>query len=470
MVIRGQSRRFAGSVLLSLPLSTLFAWALGSSAIGVPALTILVSVASDGTQGNEVSEFPAISGNGRFVAFTSNATNLVPGDTNSRDDVFVHDLQTGETTRVSVASDGTESSEGGGLPAISRNGRFVGFVAADTNLVPGDTNSAVDVFVHDRESGETTRVSVASDGTQGSASANHGQSGEPTISADGRFVAFESTFSNLVAGDTATCASLPNIAPGECPDVFVHDRQTGQTIIVSVASDGTQANDQSFAPAISADGRSVAFVSAASNLVAGDTNAFLDVFVHDLQTGETSRVSLASDGTEGNEVSFAPSISADGRIVAFVSDANNFVPRDTNGRREAFLGEDVFVHDRDTGETTLVSMAFNRRPSNDASFEPSISADGRFVAFSSFASNLVRKDTNKIQDVFVRERETGTTVRASVASDGTQATGIAGPFDNSADPSINGDGHIVAFSSSATNLVPGDVNGTRDVFVRELAA
>jgi Tol biopolymer transport system component len=457
-------------VLLSLPLSTLFAWASGSPALGVPALTTLVSVASDGTQGNEVSEFLAISGNGRFVAFTSNATNLVPGDTNSRDDVFVHDLQTGETTRVSVASDGTESSEGGALPAISGDGRFVGFVAADSNLVPGDTNSVVDVFVHDRESGETTRVSVASDGTQGSASVDHGQSGEPTISADGRFVAFESTFSNLVAGDTATCASLPNIAPGECPDVFVHDRQTGETIMVSVASDGTQANDQSFAPAISADGRSVAFVSAASNLVAGDTNAFLDVFVHDLQTGETSRVSLASDGTEGNEVSFAPSISADGRIVAFVSDANNFVPRDTNGRREVFLGEDVFVHDRDTGETSLVSMAFNRRPSNDASFEPSISADGRFVSFSSFATDLVRRDTNKIQDVFVRDRDTGTTVRASVASDGTQATGIAGPFDNSADPSISGDGRIVAFSSSATNLVLGDVNGTRDVFVHELAA
>jgi Tol biopolymer transport system component len=467
MAIRGRSGRVAGSVLLSL---TALVWAWGGSALGVPSLTTLVSVASDGTQGNEVSWSPAISGNGRFVAFTSNATNLVPGDTNARDDVFVHDLQTGETTRVSVSSDGTQSIEGGGLPAISGSGRFVGFVAADTNLVPGDTNSAVDVFVHDRETGETTRVSVASDGTQGTASFAHAQSGEPTISADGRFVAFESTFSNLVPGDTATCASLPNIPPGECPDVFVHDRQTGETILVSVASDGTQANDQSFAPAISADGRSVAFVSAASNLVPGDTNAFLDVFVHDLQTGETTRVSLASDGTEGNEVSLAPSISADGRTVAFVSDANNLVPRDTNGRRELFLGEDVFVHDRDTGETSLVSMAFNRRPSNDASFEPSISTDGRFVAFSSFATNLVRRDTNKIQDVFVRDRETGTTVRASVASDGTQATGIAGPFDFSADPSISGDGRVVAFFSSATNLVPGDANGTSDVFVRELAA
>jgi Tol biopolymer transport system component len=168
-------------------------------------------------------------------------------------------------------------------------------------------------------------------------------------------------------------------------------------------------------------------------------------------------------------VSLAPSISADGRTVAFVSDANNLVPRDTNGRRELFLGEDVFVHDRDTGETSLVSMAFNRRPSNDASFEPSISTDGRFVAFSSFATNLVRRDTNKIQDVFVRDRETGTTVRASVASDGTQAIGIAGPFDFSADPSISDDGHVVAFFSSATNLVP-DANGTSDVFVRELAA
>ena len=469
MAIGPPSRRGAALVGLSLALSVLLAGAWSPSAVGSSPLTTLVSVASDGTQADFPSADPSTSADGRLVAFDTSAANLVPGDTNAFGDVFVRDRQAGETTRVSLASDGTQGNEGSALPAISADGRFVAFVSGATNLVPGDTNPLVDVFVHDRQTGQTTRVNVASDGTQaGGIGASYG-SAKPSISADGRYVAFDTDASNLVPGDTNTCASLPNVPPGACPDVFVHDLQTGQTTRVSVAADGTQGNDQSFRPAISADGRYVAFVSLASNLVPGDTNGALDIFVHDRQTGQTTRVSVASDGTQGNRDSAFPTVSADGRYVAFVSDASNLVPGDTNGRRAAYLGEDIFVRDRQTGQTTRVSVAFNQRQARGPSLQPSISASGRLVAFTSAASNLVPGDTNRIPDVFVRDRQTETTVRASVASDGTQATGDAGLFDSSFDPSISADGRSVAFTSSATNLVPGDANRVNDVFARELA-
>jgi len=230
--------------------------------------------------------------------------------------------------------------------------------------------------------GNTIRVSVASDGTQ----SNH-DSYNPSISADGRFVAFESEATNLVSGDT-----------NNFRDIFVHDRQTGQTTRVSVASDGTQANGHSFDPSISADGRYVAFISLASNLVSGDTNDHQDIFVHDRQTGQTTRVSVASDGTQANDHSFDPSISADGRYVAFISFASNLVGGDTEppilpsttslpnnpASQGRGVSSQVFVHDRQTGATTLVSVAIDGSEGNGHSEEVSISADGRYVAFRSW--------------------------------------------------------------------------------------
>ena len=291
-----------------------------------------VSVASDGTQsngfqGNGYGSFAsAISGDGRFVAFRSFANNLVPGDTNLVCcDVFVHDRQTGVTERVSVASNGTQSNgQGEGDIAISADGRFVAFGSEATSLVPGDTNGRPDVFVRDRQTGTTERVSVASNGTQA-----NGYGAPPlAISADGRFVAFRSFATNLVPGDT-----------NGLDDVFVHDRQTGMTERVNVASDGAQANAGGGSGSISADGRFVAFTSFATNLVPGDTNAVGDVFVHDRQTGMTERVSVVSDGTEGNDSSGDDSvaISADGQFVAFDSNATNLVPNDTNETRDIFV-------------------------------------------------------------------------------------------------------------------------------------
>jgi Tol biopolymer transport system component len=257
---------------------------------------------------------------------------------------------TGATVRVSVASDGTEGNEESSSPSISADGRYVAFASYASNLVPDDTNDCVilppshlycsDVFVHDRKTGATTRVSVGSYGTQG-----HRGSGSPDISADGRYITFSSSADNLVLDDTNFCGR-----DGNCSDVFVHDRMTAATTRVSVASDGTEGNNHSYRSSISADGRYVALQSVASNLVPGDTNDLCynnstssncsDIFVHDRATGTTTRVSVASDGTEGNEDSYGPSISTDGRYVAFSSSASNLVLGDTN------VWADVFIHDR----------------------------------------------------------------------------------------------------------------------------
>jgi RHS repeat-associated protein len=295
-------------------------------------------------------------------------------------DIFVHDRWISETTRVSVASDGTEGDDGSYTPSISADGRFVAFESWASNLVSGDTNGTIDVFVHDRQMGETTRVSVASDGTEGDDGSYW-----PSISADGRFVAFESWASNLVSGDTNGMG-----------DIFVHDRWISETTRVSVASDGTEGNgDSSYWLSISADGHLVAFESNATNLVSSDTNGWNDIFVHDRWISETTRVSVASDGTEGDDVSYWPSISADGRFVAFESWASNLVSGDTNEMR------DIFVHNRQTGETARVSIASDGTEGNGGSYTPSISDDGRFVAFFSRATNLVVNDTNGSGDIFV---------------------------------------------------------------------
>ncbi len=403
-----------------------------------PGTIELVSVDSAGNQANGFSTWLAISADGRFVAFVSAATNLVPGDTNGQSDVFVHDRQTGITQRVSVDSAGNQADGGNDAPAISADGRFVAFVSAATNLVPDDSNGQSDIFIHDRESGITERVSVDGGGSQAD-----GSSAAPAISADGRFVAFVSAASNLVPADTN----------GES-DVFVHDRQTGITERVSVDSAASQADGGNDAPAISADGRFVAFRSAATNLVPGDTNGQSDVFVHDRQTSGTERVSVDSAGNQGEDGgSDAPAISADGRFVAFESKARNLVPRDFNRR------QDVFVHDLQTGATERVSVDSAGNQASGPTDAPAISADGRFVAFQAGHANLVPGDTNRRQDVFVHDRQTGITEQVSLDGAGYQGN------DHSGLPSISGDGRFIAFWSLASNLVSGDTSLSQDVFV-----
>jgi Tol biopolymer transport system component len=228
---------------------------------------------------------------------------------------------------------------------------------------------------------------------------------------------------------------------------------TGQTRLVSRSSTGAPADGNSFFPSMSADGRYVAFVSRAANLVAGDTNGDDDVFVSDLLTGRTVRASIATNGAQGNGGSGEPSISADGRRVAFSSGAG-LVPGDTNAAR------DVFVRDLVAGTTRRVSVSSSGAQAADQSLNPAISADGNDVAYESPAANLVPEDTNAAWDVFVRDLRAGQTRRASVSSDGSQ--GIR----DSRSPSLSGDGGRVAFASAAGNLVAADTNRLTDIFVR----
>jgi Tol biopolymer transport system component len=371
----------------------------------------------------------------------------VADDTNNVADVFVHDRQTGETQRVSVSSAGAEANGASQVPAISADGRYIMFTSAASNLVAGDTNYSWDVFVHDRESGETRRVSVSSDGVQGTRSSFGG-----AISADGRYVAFASTAPNLVPDDTNADATHSE------NDVFVHDLRSGLTQRVSVSSDGAQANGNSGPTSLSADGRYVAFGSNAPNLVAGDTNNAQDVFVHDNLSGETQRLSVSSAGGQGNDGSYGGTLSADGRYVGFSSFATKLVAGDTNGQ------SDVFVHDRQTGETRRVSVSSYGGQANWRSGGPLMSADGRYVGFTSSATNLVAGETWGVPQVYVHDLQTGATRRVSVNDAGLARNG------SSDGPSLSADGRYVAFRSDAPDLVDGDTNNASDVFVHDVAA
>ena len=317
---------------------------------------------------------PALSANGRFVAFQTAASNLVQGDTNDQDDVFVYDRLTRKITRISVDSNGNQGTRNSVFPVLSADGRFVAFLSSADNLVPGDTNGADDVFVHDRLKGKTTRVSVDSAGTQGNAGTDFGRIG---ISADARYVAFTSYASNLVPGDTNARR-----------DVFVHDRRSGQTVRVSVDSAGNQGyGPEAMYPeerdvSISADGRCVAYTSRAATLVTGDTNRAADVLVHDRWTRQTARVSTASDGSQARYDSYSPTLSSDGRFVVFLS-------RDPALDPEVFeplpRRLQIYRHDQHTGATRIVSIDSlgNRLGTKSDDRPAALSADGRQVAFSS---------------------------------------------------------------------------------------
>lgn len=401
--------------------------------------TARISVNSNNVQGNSVSNFSSISADGRYVAFSSNASDLVAGDTNGVEDVFIRDRLTGQTSLVSVDSTGQQGDGDSWNAAISADGKFVAFTSSAANLASVDTNGFPDIFVRNLADGKTTRVSVDSVGVQG----NH-WSDSPSISADGLFVAFDSWSSNLVAGDT-------NVQR----DIFVHNTDSGETVRVSVDSAGQQVAGYSEEPAISANGRFVAFMSKGETLVPEDLNGRPDIFVHDLIAGVTTRVSVNSAGGEAGNWNRAASISANGQIVAFASKAKNLVANDTNGTWDAF------VHHRATGTTTRVSVDSSGLEANSYTVDVSISADGRTVAFYSPASNLVTGDSNGFADVYVHDLVSKKTVRTSVSDTNVQGDGV------SEAPSLSADGRVVAYTSLATDLVAADTNNSQDVFIRD---
>jgi Tol biopolymer transport system component len=403
-----------------------------------------VSVASDGTQGNGFSYAPATSADGRYVAFTSNASNLVEGDTNGGTDIFVHDRVTGKTQRVSVDSDGTQGANSVDwiTSSISADGRYIAFKSEARNLVESNPNGG-NCFVHDRLTGETISVSLPSDGTEGGSDYV-----APAISADGGYVVFNSSSTG---------------------GIFMYDRMTRETTLVPVSTDGTQGNIVGNVTSISADGRYMAFKSRADNLVEGDINGVVDCFVHDQLTGETTRVSVASDGAQANgncsfyvmALVFGPSISSDGRYVAFSSAATNLVEGFTE-YPDVYMYAGIYVHNQVTGETTLVSVSSNGTQANGSSWLHAISADGRYVAFSSTATNLVEGVTDGYESLYLHDRLTGETKYVSISN---YVTNGDERFWGS---SISADGRYIAFASSANNLVEGDTNRVSDIFVRDL--
>ncbi|MEG4058806.1 MULTISPECIES: calcium-binding protein [unclassified Microcoleus] len=409
----------------------------------IPVDSTGISDPAGDVQGNRYSVLSSISGDGRFVAFTLQQSIFSLGspnnNTNNSDDIFVRDLLTNTTTRVSVDSAGNPGNDSSYDPSISADGRFVAFQSDASNLVPGDTNNSGDIFVRDLLTNTTTRVSVGSAGNQGNS-----LSRRSSISGDGRFVAFASNATNLVPGDT-----------NNSTDIFVRDLSTNTTTLVSASSSGDRGNNDSELPSISANGRFVAFRSFATNLVPGDTNNERDIFVRDLLTNTITLVSVSSNGDRANDSSSRCSISADGRFVAFSSDASNLVQGDTNNTT------DIFVRDLSTNTTNRVSISSTGNQGNEDFYTPFISADGRFVTFSSEASNLVPGDTNDSEDIFVRDLSTNTTTRVSVSSTGNQGNS------DSEFPSISANGQKVAFSSFATNLVPGDTNNGPDLFIAD---
>ncbi|NUM46242.1 MAG: PD40 domain-containing protein, partial [Anaerolineales bacterium] len=436
------------------------------------AQTTRVSVAADGTEGNGYSFTPAVSGDGNWVAFVSGATNLTGTPTDGTWQVHLKDLASGAVTLASVSTAGVPGDDNAGAPALSSDGRHVVFESYATNLISGTVNSWLNVFVHDTATLTTAQVSVASDGTPG-----NWNSENPALSADGRYIVFQSNASNLVPDD-----NYPYV------EIFLHDRDADAdgvfdepgailTRRVSQAANGTPANAVSTDPDISASGRWIVFTSAADNLVADDTNAADDVFLYDRDADEDNvfdepggvSVTLLSVGVGGalaDDFSSHPVISADGRQVAFESLATNLIPAGT----EPF-SHHVFVRDWAAGTTALVSQSTTGAEANAWSQGAGLSADGRWIMFSSSADVLVPGDTNFSQDLFVRDRDVDedgvldeagqvATARVSVNSNGGQmATGQA------YGGAISGDGRRIVFDADAYDLVSGDNNFLLDVFL-----
>lgn len=423
------------SSLMATMLAALLAWAWATPAqAGLPGTLSRVSLGSGGMQGNAASDengAPAISAHGRYVVFSSAATNLVPGDTNRRVDLFRRDRLTGQTVRISIGTGGHQANGDSSLPSMSPDGRYVAFISDATNLVPGDTNGEFDVFVRDVSAGTTRRVSVGAGGQQANS-----RSSNPAISADGQTIAFLSFASNLVPG------------PAVDEDIFVRDLRRGSTRRVSVAVDGGLRNNDSLGePAISADARYIAYDSKSSNLVPGDTNGEGDVFVLDRVRGTTRRVSVSSAGAQGDNESSRPVISADGRYIGFMTSAQNLAPNPTA------IG--VVIRDTVAGTTVQASYAPDGTPS--LGIFPSMSADGQVIAFQAIPEH---EPVPLDGQIFVRDLRLRQTKKITVTPTGGRANG-----DSSSPTAISADGQHVGFSSKASNLVPQDTNGVDDDFI-----
>ncbi len=330
--------------------------------------TVLVSRSLRGGPGNGSSFQPAISADGRFVAFTSAAQDLVAIPVGDTLQVYLHDMRTHAISLVSRNDDGQPGERDSYSPSVSADGRFIAFSSLSQTLDTDDDTPTPDVYLHDQVTGHTELISVTADGTSAG-----GISGQPSISAGGRLVAFSTT------------ATLDPDDDNDTSDVYVYDTVTGENDLVSRATDGTAGSDASHTPSISADGSSVAFASKADDLIHGDDNRASDVFVHHRDEQQTRLVSLAGDGTPGNDDSHSPSISGDGRRVAFLSEATDLAPRLDDAEPDV---DRAFVRDLDGAGTAMVGSTSRREPGNGESSSVSLSSWGRHVAFTDTSSDL----------------------------------------------------------------------------------
>ncbi|MFB6893425.1 hypothetical protein ACFCX4_29375 [Kitasatospora sp. NPDC056327] len=447
--------------------------------------TVRISTGPDGAQPDGGTRPTGLSAGGRWAVIDSDATNLVPGDTNGLTDVFVRDQLTGRTERVSLTAAGGQAdgySFDGVIDALGRNVVFTSSAA----LVPEDTNGVEDVYLRDRWTGRTERISVGDPARE----VPERYSSDPSISADGRYVAFASSRSDLV----------PDGTPYDRYNVYVTDRLRGTTRLITIGADGSPANRPSFSPVISEDGRTVSFTSRATNLLppaegggAGESaedaaeDAVVPVsgrsarrtaavlpsgrstdadagiakprlypfYVHDLGTGRTTGASLDETGALRGVNS--GTVSPDGRLAVY----SYLVPTgEPGGGWRPHL--ELFVRDLRAGTVRRLPIERPGTLTTGHSYEPVIAPGNRWVYFTSSAHNLVEGDTNSAEDVFRHDLLTGRTERVSVAADGAESAG------SSYGAVVGGLGTTVLFSSEDGTLVAGDTNGWTDAFSRRV--
>jgi Tol biopolymer transport system component len=420
---------------------------ISSSCVFVRRVT--VDVAGGNPDASTVPDKLSFSADGRYVVFDSHASDLVANDGNNAKDVFVRDLLTGVTNRVSVDAAGEDANDFSSVASISDDGRYVAFMSLASDLGPSDDGLFEDVFVRDLQMSTTTKVSVAMDDGNGNDGNADAGSAPGAISGNGRYVSFRSLAGNLVADDG------PPDPTGNGPaDIFVRDLVTGTTEKVSGdLTGGLGESSGSFGSDVSDDGRYVAFSSWEGDLVADDDNGLSDIFLRDTMLDVTTRISVDTAGADPDSGSFLPAITPDGRYIAFTSSASDLEAFDS----DTFT--DAFVVDRLSNTTRRVSVDLSGDDANGhVRSNTSISNDGRHVAFLSNASDLVPGDSNAKADAFVRDLATATTRRVSVGAFGQQA------FAEEPTIGISGNGQYVAFLGD--DLTGQDGDDFIDVFVR----
>jgi Tol biopolymer transport system component len=337
-----------------------------------------VSVNATGGQANDHSSDAVFSPDGGKVLFSSSASDLVPGDTNGRQDVFVKDLATGAVTVVSVSAAGVQGNDLSFGFAFSPDGNSVIFQSAASNLTAGDTGGHLDIFLKSLVTGVVDKISASAAGLGGD-----GDSFAPQFSPDGNFVVFHSAARNLTADSVGTY------------EIYLKNISTGAVTLISKNAAGDPANQATGQPVFSPDGTRIAYSSNASNLVAGDLNGMADIFIYDIATQATQLVSLSALGVSGNGGSYMPRFSPDGTKIVFHSYSTNWAANDANA------GADLFVKDLITGEVTRVSSLPDGSAPNGYSFDGTFLPDGSGILFASEASNLFAVDSNGVQDVFL---------------------------------------------------------------------